>query len=87
MTAITIDQQGHWAVTASDDDTLRVWDLSAREPESSAVVLPGHSGDITAVTIDRASAYIISGNEDGTMRVWDLRLKDLEVRPTVLHGH
>ncbi len=55
-------------VSASDDDTLRVWNLETGESQT----LEGHKSWINAVAVidkDR----IVSASADGTLRVWNLK--------------
>jgi WD40 repeat protein len=55
------------AVSASDDATLRVWDLaSGRE----LALLVGHDGPVNAVAL--AGGRAVSASDDATLRVWDL---------------
>jgi WD40 repeat protein len=59
-------------VSASDDATVRVWDLDARgllyEP------LEAHKGKVNAVAVGelRGRPIAVSGGNDRTVRVWDL---------------
>ena len=54
---------------ASDDRTLRVWDL---ESEQTVHALHGHTGRVTAVAITPDARRAISGSTDRTLRVWNL---------------
>jgi WD40 repeat protein len=59
-------------VSASDDATVRVWDLDARgllyQP------LEAHKGKVDAVAVGelRGRPIAVSGGNDRTVRVWDL---------------
>ncbi|MER6003713.1 serine/threonine-protein kinase [Nonomuraea angiospora] len=64
---------GHpFAVTASADDTARVWSL---ETGALGATFHGHSGDVFAVatTVMDGAPVGISGGSDRKIRVWDLR--------------
>ncbi|MBB5779309.1 serine/threonine-protein kinase [Nonomuraea jabiensis] len=64
---------GHpFAVTASADDTARVWSL---ETGALGATFQGHSGDVFAVatTVMDGAPVGISGGLDRKIRVWDLR--------------
>ncbi|MFI7277796.1 WD40 repeat domain-containing protein [Streptomyces sp. NPDC049879] len=60
------------AVTASEDATVRVWDLAVGAALGAPLV--GHEGTVTAVTTavlqDRDVAF--SAGRDGVVRAWDL---------------
>ncbi len=61
---------GRFALSGSDDQTLRLWDL-----QSGAVLrtLEGHTelGDACAMTPD--GRFALSGSADQTLRLWDLQ--------------
>jgi WD40 repeat protein len=56
------------AVSASDDRTLRVWDLHRG---TCARTLRGHTGQVNAVAVT-ADGRAVSGGHNGTLRIWDL---------------
>ena len=65
--AVTPD--GKQAVSASDDQTLKVWDLaSGRELRT----LAGHSSFVSAVTVAPDGKQAVSASWDNTLKVWDL---------------
>ena len=71
---------GNRALSASEDGTLRLWDLTSGD---TLRVLRGHSGRVNHVVAldgDRA----LSASRDGTLRLWDLTSGD-SLR--VLQGH
>ena len=84
---LVITPDDRWLVTGSDDDTLRVWDLQAKDPSVAGVVLAGHTGDVTALRVAAGGAKIVSAAMDNTLRVWDLTKKDRVVDEYALHGH
>ena len=56
------------ALSASWDNTLRLWDLATGD---TLRVLQGHSGPVThVVALDRERA--LSASDDNTLRLWDL---------------
>ena len=60
------------AVTGSDDDTVRVWDLATGTPIGDP--LTGHTGAVAAVAHRPPDGrpLAVTGSDDGTVRVWDL---------------
>jgi WD40 repeat protein len=61
------------AVTGSDDNTVRVWDL--REGTPVGEPLRGHTSGIRAVALGELDGrpIAVTGSSDNTVRVWDLR--------------
>lgn len=55
-------------VSASDDGTLRVWDLRSGDRLQT---LRGHNSPVISVTVTENGACV-SGSKDGTLRVWDI---------------
>ena len=60
---------GGYAVSASSDNTLRVWDLGSGE---AVHTMEGHSDWVSAVSVTPDGRYAVSGSYDGTLRMWDL---------------
>ncbi|MER7313334.1 WD40 repeat domain-containing protein, partial [Streptomyces halstedii] len=60
------------AVTASDDHTVRVWDLATRQQVGAP--LTGHTDEVNAVacTVLDERPVAVTGSDDHTVRVWDL---------------
>jgi U3 small nucleolar RNA-associated protein 15 len=72
-------------LTASDDTTLRLWDLPT---ETSLSVYSGHGDYVRSALVspDNAS-LVLSGSYDGTVRLWDTRLDTREANVmTMRHG-
>ena len=65
--AVTPD--GRRAISASDDQTLRVWDLDTGK---TVRTLQGHSSWVHAVAVTPDGRRAISASDDQTLRVWDL---------------
>jgi len=74
-------------VTSSGDKTARLWDLTAKDPAASPVVLRGHESEVTAVGISPDNHWLVTGSRDATARLWDLTAKDPAASPVVLRGH
>ncbi|MEM9807698.1 MAG: WD40 repeat domain-containing protein, partial [Cyanobacteria bacterium P01_D01_bin.56] len=67
---IVITPDGTKIVSASDDHTLKVWDL---QTGNLLLTLTGHTGIVKAVAVAPNGSYLISGAWDHTLRVWDLQ--------------
>jgi WD40 repeat protein len=65
---VALDRDGRHALSASDDYTLRWWDLAA----GTARVLEGHTAAVSAVALTSDGRHALSGSDDRTLRWWDL---------------
>jgi WD40 repeat protein len=84
---VGISPNNHWLVTGDSDETARLWNLTAKEPAASPVVLGGHEGAVNAVGISPDNRWLVTGSVDKTARLWDLTAKDPAASPVVLRGH
>lgn len=64
--AFSVD--GALAVSASQDQLVRVWDVATGE---TVLELVGHAGRVTSVAINADGSQIISGDANGEIIVWD----------------
>jgi serine/threonine protein kinase len=78
--AVAMTPDGSRAVSASDDQTLRCWDLQTGQ---TTQVLRGHTGAVTAVTVTPDGYHAVSASDDKTLRIWDLQTGQARV----LTGH
>ncbi|WP_437628050.1 TIR domain-containing protein [Sorangium sp. So ce1151] len=70
---------GRRIVSASDDSTLKVWDLASGKllstlegaSEGIDTLEEGHSGAVTACAISPDGQRIVSASNDRTLKVWD----------------
>ncbi|XP_077381848.1 striatin-like isoform X2 [Festucalex cinctus] len=90
-------------VTASDDGTLKLWNLDKTAPAkkcASVDVEPiytfrAHSGAVLCVTMSGSGEQCFSGGVDGTIQCWNVSAHncdpydpyELSVQRGVLHGH
>ena len=61
-------QQFSWILSASDDQTLRLWDFEKRTCLS---VLTGHNHYVMSASFHPTDDLIVSASLDQTVRVWD----------------
>ncbi len=67
VAALALSHDGRWLATASEDRSVRIWDLaSGRELRS----LRAHPEAVNAVAWSRDDAVLASGGNDGVIRLW-----------------
>src|ERR1035441_1600637 len=67
--AVAVTPDGRRAVSASADDTLKVWEL---ETGRELHTLAGHINDVNAVAVTPDGRRAVSASDDGTLKVWEL---------------
>ena len=77
VNAVAISADNHWLVTGSADKTARLWDLRAKDPAASPVVLRGNYGPVNAVGISADNHWLVTGSDDKTARLWPLPINAL----------
>jgi WD40 repeat protein len=66
--AASFSPDGTRLITASEDATVRIWDLSSGE---TAVLLEDHGWPVTGAVFSPSGARVANASVDGTARVWD----------------
>jgi WD40 repeat protein len=69
VSACAVTPDGRRVVSASDDKTLKIWDL-----ESGRVLatLEGHAAQVRACAVTPDGRRVVSASDDKTLKVWDL---------------
>ncbi len=67
--AVAVTPDGRFAISASWDRTLKVWEL---QHGKALLSLSGHRGGVTAVAVTPDSELAISASWDKTLKVWQL---------------
>jgi WD40 repeat protein len=78
---------GQRVVTASVDETARVWDVSGATPAVPPEVLSGHTGEVTSASFSPDGKQVVTASWDKTARVWDVSGAIPHAPPMVLSGH
>jgi len=81
VSGVIVTPDGKCAVSASMDDTLRVWDL---ETGVALRTLEGHSDWVRGVAVTPDGKRAVSASWDNTLKVWDL---ESGVAVRTLEGH
>jgi WD40 repeat protein len=80
--AVAMQADGKRALSASDDHTIRWWDL---ETGTELLVLSGHTAPVNAIVLSSDGKLAVSSSYDKTMKIWDLE-KGKEVHTLVGHS-
>ncbi|TFH54036.1 MAG: TIR domain-containing protein, partial [Methanothrix sp.] len=67
--AVSLTPDGRRAISASEDNTLKVWDM---ETGAEVTTMKGHTGRVRAVSVTPDGRYAISASADETLKVWDI---------------
>ena len=65
---VCLSSDNHFALTASWDHTMRLWDLNAGKTTHRFV---GHTGDVLSCAMSSDNRHIISGSRDKTILHWN----------------
>jgi WD40 repeat protein len=76
-----VSPDGESIVSASDDETLKIWDAHSGKER---VTLVGHAGRVSGCAVSPDGESIVSASADKTLKIWDAQSG--EVRVTLV-GH
>jgi guanine nucleotide-binding protein subunit beta-2-like 1 protein len=66
---VMLSNDGAFALSASWDGTLRLWDLTTG---TSTLTFSGHAKDVLSVCFSADNAKIVSGSRDKTIKLWNV---------------
>ncbi|CAN7761319.1 DUF4365 domain-containing protein [Cupriavidus necator] len=65
---LALQVSGHRLISASADQTIRVWDLRTGQ---CLRVLEGHTAEVRSLSLSAKGNLLLSGSGDRTIRMWD----------------
>ncbi|HZZ79368.1 MAG TPA: WD40 repeat domain-containing protein [Gemmataceae bacterium] len=69
---VALSHDGRYAASGSRDQTVRLWDLTAKS-NKEAHVIRGHTKEVWGVTFHPNNRSLFSVSWDGTARLWDIK--------------
>jgi len=68
--SVALTADGKILASGSADNTIMLWDVTAREPIGEP--LTGHTGTVWSIAISSDGKTLVSGSADNTIMLWDL---------------
>ena len=65
---VLFSPDGNHAFSASDDGTIRIWDIVSQ----ANYELSGHTSVVSSLTVSSDGKYLLSSSWDGSLRVWEI---------------
>jgi len=81
VSACAVSPDGTWVVSASSDETLKIWDAATGTERTT---LTGHTKSVKACAVSPDGTWIVSASDDRTLKIWDAATG---TERTTLTGH
>jgi WD40 repeat protein len=81
--AVAFDPKGELALTGSEDNTARLWDVRSGELVGRPMQ---HIGAVMVVAFDQKDDLVVTGSEDQTARLWNARTGEPVGKPMQHQG-
>jgi len=81
--SVAFSPDGNILASGSQDNTIRLWDVSLRKPLGEPLI--GHSGWVRSIAFSPDGKILASGSRDNTVRLWDVATRTPLGEP--LTGH
>ncbi len=69
---VALSHDGRYAASCSRDQTVRVYDLNAKETKETHLIR-GHTKEVWSVAFHPNNRYLLSASWDATARMWDFK--------------
>jgi WD40 repeat protein len=70
LSDIAVSADGTWILSASEDKTLKIWDIQTGQSHATLV---GHTQSVRACAVSPDGVWVVSGSVDNTLKVWDVK--------------
>ena len=67
---IAIDKEGKTLYSGSDDQTVKVWDLSSGKDTGT---IKAHTKEVRSIALSKDGSKLATGSADGTVKIWDTK--------------
>jgi WD40 repeat protein len=69
VSALAVAPDGSWLVSASNDQTIRIWDVATG---TERAMLAGNTSGVRALAVAPDGSWLVSASNDHAVRIWDV---------------